>query len=93
MTRKTLIREIVILTGTTALSGFLFWMAIYLTGALTIIPGALVLFLMLAWYARRMTTLQLVAERTAFACLIAAQASLLAAVAVEVLPTFLHGIV
>jgi hypothetical protein len=92
MTRREIAREIVIVAGTAGLSGTLFWMSVYLAGPIAIVPGAGVLFLALSWFARRMTTPQLVAERTVVACLLAAQASLLTAVILEVLPAFVHGV-
>lgn len=92
MTRKEFAREAVIVAGTGALSGALFWMAVFLAGPIVVLPGAGVLLVALIWFARKMKTAQLVAERTAMACLFAAQASLFVAVVMEVLPEFVRGI-
>lgn len=93
MTRKDIGREVVIVAGTAILSGALFWMAVYLGGPITMFPGAAILFAFIAWSARKMTTLRLVGERVAMACLLAAQASLFTAIILVVLPEFVHGIV
>lgn len=93
MTHGEIARESVIVGGTVALSGALFWMAIFLAGPIPVFPGAGVLLLALAWSLRRMTSGWRLAERAAVACLFAAQASLLTAVILKVLPAFVRGVI
>lgn len=86
MTRKEIGRDTVILLGTSGMAGALFWMAVYLAGPLPLLPGAVALVLALAWLTRHADHGVALAERAALAGLLAAQASLLAAIVVHVLP-------
>lgn len=92
MTGKDIAREAVIVLGTGAVSGAIFWMGVYLAGPIAILPGAGALFLALASFQRRMSNARLVAERGALACLLAAQTTLLAAVCIEMLPVVARNI-
>lgn len=92
MTRKEIGRETVILLGTSGVAGALFWMAVYLAGPIPLLPGAVVLGLALAWVTRHAGHSVVLAERAALAFLVAAQASLLAAVILHVLPVVVRHV-
>lgn len=92
MTGKEIGRETVILLGTSAMAGVLFWMSVYLAGPFPLVPGAAALALALAWVTRHAGHGVVLAERAAMASLLAAQASLLAAIIVHVLPVVLRHV-
>ncbi len=90
MTRGNWIKEILILLSTAGIAALLFWMAFYTAGAMMCIPGAIVLFVALVYLRPRMKSLQLLAEHGVFACLLAAQASLLSAILLHVVPNLIR---
>jgi len=92
MSRSDIAREIVILSGTGAIAGLLMWMALYLAGPLALVPGAAVLLAAIAYLTRRTTRGIVLAERVSLATLLAAQAGLLAAVIVRVIPVVFQHI-
>jgi len=92
MTRSDITREIIILTGTGGIAGLLLWMAVYLAGPIALLPAAGVLLAGLFWLTRKVRNGVALAERASLACMVAAQAGLLAAVIMRVLPVAVHHI-
>lgn len=90
MTRRNWIKEAMILLCTAGIAVLLLWMALYTAGAMMCVPGAVVLFVSLLRFRPRMTSPLLLMERGVLACLIAAQASLLSAIILRVLPSLIH---
>lgn len=87
MTRKEILNEAVIVTGTVGMAGVLFFMAVYELGVIAVAPGSIVLLILLLWFSPKMTNTQSVFERISIACLAASQVSLFIAVVVDVAPT------
>jgi len=92
MTRSDIAREIVILTGTSGIAGLLMWMAVYLAGPVVLLPAAAVLLVALTRLTRPAMHGVVLAERASLAGLLCAQAGLLAAVIMRVLPVVFQHI-
>lgn|GEM_PF-2415147 len=90
MTHKIILTRAVTAIGTGGITSILFWMSLYLAGPEALLVGAIALAVGIAWFTRGVESLWALSERLLVACLIAAQASLLSAVILQVVPVVLE---
>lgn len=79
--------------GAGSIAAILFWMSLYLAGPVVLFPGVAALAVAGFWLTRRVDGLWALSERLLIAGLIAAQASLLSAAFMEVVPIVLERVI
>lgn len=89
MAQKYLIAKTVTLIGGGGIAGILFWMSLYLAGPEALFAGVIVLITGLAWFTRDAHSIWALTEGSLIACLIAAQASVLLAAILKIVPVVL----
>lgn len=90
MANKSIASRILVPAGTGSIAAVLFWMALYLAGPEALFAGVIALAAAIAWLTRRgIDSTWTLTERLFIACLVAAQASLLSAALLEVVPVVL----
>lgn len=93
MTHKDIIARAIIAIGAGGIAGILFWMSLYLAGPEALFAGVIALAVGIAWFTRNVHNLGALSERLLIACLIAAQASLLSATILKVVPVVLERVI
>jgi len=89
MAQKHIIPKVVTLIGAGGTAATLFWMSLYLVGSEALFAGAIALAIGIPWLTRGVHSVWALTERLLVACLLAAQASLLLAAILKVIPVML----
>ena len=93
MAQKHIIPKVVTLIGAGGTVAILFWMSLYLAGSEALLAGVIALALGIPWFTRGAHSVWALTERLLIACLLAAQASLLLAAVLQIVPVMLDRVI
>ncbi len=78
------------MAGAGGIAGILFWMSLYLAGPEALFAGVIALIAGTVWFTRDARSIWMLTEGLLIACLIAAQASILLAAILKIVPVVLN---